>query len=625
MSTRRRFLRTSGTALAGALAWSTGCGDTAGSGVEPAYDVLVYGATPAGIAAAVAAADDGCSVALVEPTARIGGLIAGGLSHTDFRTFEGLNGAFNEFRERIVAYYSDAYGADSQQVEDTFRGTQGEPEVNLQVFQEMLADRSKVTVFTDHVLTNIDASAKGASRRIEQVDFLAPQGANFLAARVYLDATYEGDLLAEAGVEYRVGREGRDEYGESLAPPDPDGELQAYNFRLIATQEEGNRVAPKQPNGYRRNDYLDILPLLADGTIKSVFGYPRDCVYKAQIPRLPNAKYDINDVSHAPVRMSLPGENLGWPDGDHAERARIFDEHLRWNVGLLWFLQNDEEVPERFRAEASQWGWCADEFPDTAHLPPQLYVREARRMVGQHVYTEQDTRDAENDARTILHPDSIAMGDYGHNCHGTNHEGPRIGGKHTGEFYKVIAPYQIPYGVLVPKDVENLLVPTAASSSHVGFCALRLEPIWMSLGQAAGHAAALAVEHKASVQDVSAKEIQERLWSEGGAVIYVSDVPPGDPDFAAVQWWGSLGGLHGLAGPPEQKRGANILGQYHEAYVGHAAELDRELDEALWERWLLLAGEAGVTGRTLPGIAKKPTRGDWIRAAWQARGAAAAG
>jgi len=584
----------------------------------PPTDVLVYGATPGGIAAAVAAAKSGRTVTLVEPSRRIGGMITSGLSHADFHSFESLTGAFLDFSQRVEAHYAKTYGAESQQVKDSFRGTFGEPKVNLLVFEQLLAEHTNITVIQRLVLggAKVRRIGTGPMGRIESATFVRADGTLLtLEAGVFIDGSYEGDLMAVAGVPWRIGREGREEYGESLAPEMGDEQLQAYNFRFIATRDPANRVAPVAPRGYNREDFTGVLDALASGRIKTVFGYPRDCIFKAQTPPLPNGKYDINDVSGGPVRLSLPGRNLSWTEGDALARSVIFASHLRDNAGLLYFLQNDEAVPAQFRDEAREWGWCRDEFTETAHLPPQLYVRESRRMTGMHVYTQGDSEGLPRVARATLHLDSIAMGDYGNNCHGTAHEGPRFGGKHTGEFYNPVPPYQIPYGVLLPREVSNLLVPVAASSSHVGFCALRLEPIWMSLGQAAGHAAALAVEMNLPVQEVDVPALQRRLVADRSALIYVSDVLPGHPDFAAVQWWGPAGGLHVLEPRPASPRGKNIHGQYYEAAPGHAAHLDRPLDLVLASLWRALAWKLGLDADKLPVPDGRVTRGDFIRAA----------
>jgi hypothetical protein len=361
--------------------------------------------------------------------------------------------------------------------------------------------------------------------------------------------------------------------------------------------------------------------LLEKNAFKAVFTEKsgRDTgIYKAQFPQLPNGKFDINDVSHSAARLSMPGANHGWPDGDAATRARIFAEHVRYNLGLLYFLQHDPAVPARYRDEALQYGLCRDEFTSNGHLPEQLYVREARRLVGQHVFIEGDMDQATGDQRCVLHADSIAMGEYGPNCHGTSHEGPLFGGKHTGEFYKVVMPYQIPYGVIVPLKTSNLLVPVAVSSSHVGFCALRLEPIWMSLGQAAGHAAVEAITHKTTVQQVDVVRLQRRLHIDGSATIYASDVLPGHPDFAAVQWWGLLGGLHGLevrAEGEKPKRGKNIGGQYNETYPNHEVMLEKPMDAVTAVRWRKLAVDARVP---TDAVAQAVTRGEFIRRAFAA-------
>ncbi len=447
-------------------------------------------------------------------------------------------------------------------------------------------------------------------------------------SKVFIDGAYEGDLIASAQVAYRVGVESRDEYGELGAPEDGDGALQGYNFRLCMTQDPANRVPVSAPKGYRREDFAGLAELIADGKIKEAIGAgppePK-AIMKATIPVLPNGKRDINDVSSGVVRLSLPGDQLMWPEGDAATRQRIYEEHLRWNAGLIYFAQNDLCVPEAFRHEAATWGWCRDEFTESGHIPPQLYMREARRMLGLRIFTRNDTLHTPGDARGVLHRDGIATGDYGHSSHGIRHEGSRFGGKRLGEGIggrNLTPPYQVPYGTIVPEDVRNLLAPVPVSASHVGFCALRLEPIWSSLGQAAGHAAHLALKQGAEpdVRTVSVSQLQQRLHADGSATVYVSDVPPGHPDFAAVQWWGTAGGLHGLAPKPDGTlRGKTIQGQYSEAWLNHAAELDRPLDTALAKRWIQLADELGLPGKELQKLDNKLTRGEFIRKAWLIR------
>jgi hypothetical protein len=587
-------------------------------------DVAIYGGTPAGIAAALAAGRSGKQVLLIEPYSWVGGLVSNGLTHTDYHAYEGLSGTFLDFTRRVQAFYADRYGQDSQQVRDTHRGTHAEPRVNRLVFERMLAEVPTIRVLTRHVLRRAQAGGPSATTAatLRAITVLGPdQQAVTVTALVYIDASYEGDLMALAGETWCVGREGRAQYGESLAPEKADGQLQAYNFRLTFTNVADNRVAIPEPAGYRREDFIDILPLLEQGAFKAVFTAKsgRDTgIYKAQFPQLPNGKFDVNDVSHSAARLSMPGANLAWPDGDAASRARIFAEHLRYNLGLLHFLQTDAAVPARWQEEARQYGLCRDEFPTNGHLPEQLYVREARRMVGQHVFSEGDMDQAPGDQRCVLRTDSIATGEYGPNCHGTAHEGPLFGGKHTGEFYQVVMPYQIPYGVMVPRKTGNLLVPVAVSASHVGFCALRLEPIWMSLGQAAGHAAVEAITHKTTVQQVDVSRVQRCLHADGSATIYTSDVLPGHPDFAAVQWWGRLGGLHGLAarGAGEKpKRGRNLGGQYNETYPFHEVGLDEPLDATTAIRWRSLCHQAGIREPALP---EHATRGGMIRAAYRA-------
>ena len=587
-------------------------------------DVVIYGATPGGIAAAIAAAKGGHTVLLAEPTIRIGGMATNGLQHPDFRAFEALSGTFWEHNRRTLAYYAKTYGENSQQVKDTFRGTHAEPKVALLLFQQMLAEFPKITVKTEWTLVDANTRGPAGNRTVRAARFRDAAGAlHTFEAKIFIDGSYEGDLIAAAHIAYRVGVESRDEFGESAAPVNSSGDLQGYNFRFVMTDDPANRVPLTAPPGYRREDFLALLGLIRDGKIKRAFGGYRDTdnLVKLQIPVLPNRKRDINDVSAGHVRLSLPGDQLLWPEGDTATRQRIYDEHVRWNVGLIYFAQNDPDVPAAFRDAARPWGWCKDEFVETGGIPPQLYVREARRMIGLRLFTQHDTRHAEGDARAVLHRDSIAIGDYGHSSHGTSHEGSRFGGKRHGEGLGVVyAPYQIPSGTLVPKDVRNLLAPVPASASHVGFCALRLEPIWTSLGQAAGHAAHLALaDAQPDVRKLDTAKLQRRLHADGAATIYVGDVLTGHPDFAAVQWWASLGGLHGLAPKPTGRLlGKPIEGQHSEGWLNHDAKLATPLDAALAARWRALAAAQKIPAARLPAADGRATRGDFIRAAFSA-------
>lgn len=607
---------------------------TSPSGAAPKEcDVLVYGGTPGGIAAAVAAADEGRSVVLVEPYSFVGGLVSNGLTHTDFRSLESLTGVWHEFNRRIVAHYSEAYGADSAQVKATFEGNFAEPKVNRLVFEAMLAER-KVEVVTRHLVEGV-ASTRSMPSAILSANFKQREGDGTLAvqARLYIDASYEGDLMAAAGVRYTVGREDEATYREPIAknvPAGGDGKVQGYNYRWCVTNTPDRIPAPK-PTAYDRAEFLPLLELFAEGRLTHVFGiqHPKGmelaeglaaitskAIYKLQPPLLPNGKADINDMSHGVVRLSMPDINDAYPDADTAERQRIVDEHTRYQVGMLHFLQHDKAVPEAIRKDALSWGFCQDEWPEHGNLPEQLYVREARRMIGQHVFTQNDTLLGPDDVRIPLIRDSIAIGDYSHNCHGTGREGTRFGGKHHGEFYVRNAPFQVAYRTIVPVEVTNLLVPVAASASHVGFGALRLEPIWTAMGQAAGFAAHLALgAEKPVVQSVSVLELQALLHHQGAATLYVSDVPPGHADFVAVQWIGSLGGWHGLAKPEggTHPEWTTRFGQYAYAYPQHEANLDAPLDEALLKRWREILPEkmremaAGIS------VDGRLTRGDALR------------
>jgi hypothetical protein len=572
------------------------------AGLAVQYDVAVYGATPAGIAAAVTAARQGRSVALLEPTAHIGGLLTGGLSYTDFRTLEAVTGFFREYMDRVESYYRGKYGPDSQQVKDCFFGAHAEPHVSSLVLKRMMDEQPKLDAFTRHHLVSAErVSRPGGRTAIRAINLETPAGAKRILASTWIDATYEGDLAAAAGVPYRVGRESSKEYGERFAGvlyfrdgkilPGSTGEadktVQCYNFRLVLTSKPANRLAIPRPATYNRDEFISLLPHFRSGRIQSVFTEDTSGIVRLQA--IPNAKADMNDIKGAPIRLALPGETNGWPDGTPEHRAAIFNRHRDYAMGLLYFLQNDDEVPEAIRGKAREWGLPRDEFASTGHFPPALYVREARRIEGKYTFTEHDAMPAPRSVRVKLQADSIAIGDYSLNSHGHGRPAAPYPEFVEGDFSFSSTPFQIPYGVIVPRHVENILVPVALSASHVGYSALRFEPTWTALGHAAGLAAHLALDGPGNTHDVEPASIQRLLHRDGAATIYVSDVLPADPHFAAVQYLGLRGFLDDLvdassavAVPLKKRHGL----QYFYAHAHHAVETGRILDAALRERWL---------------------------------------
>lgn len=569
-------------------------------GQETRIDVVVYGATPAGIAAAVSAAKDGQSVLLVEPTDRIGGMLTSGLSWTDARTLESLTGSYQQFCMRVERFYIAQYGIGSPPHQGSFRGLHGEPGINLQALSQMLNDMPPVRLLRKYKLASVDIGGRGELKFIRTVQFVSASGMVMsVRGKEFIDATYEGDLMAKAGVEYTVGREGPEAYGESLAKDVPKGgdkQVQGYNFRLSMTKLEDNRVFPKAPKGYKREDFTGILPVLESGKIKHVFTDGLDGIFRTHLPLMANGKSDVSDTPNGLVRLSMPDIDEAYPDGDETTRQRIYDQHQYYTQGLLYFLQNDKEVPVDLQDSAREWGFCKDEFIENGNFPPLLYVREARRMVGQYVFTQNDVMTGANDVRTKHFADAIAIGDFSLNCIGTGREGTRFEGKQVGEFYQEVPPFQVPYGVIVPKKIGNLLVPVAVSASHVGFSCLRTEPMWMSLGQAAGHAAALAIFENKPVQAITVPMLQDKLHVDKLATIYLSDVGPGSSLFKPAQWFGTRGAFHGLVDPSALKmlKQEKVVDQYMTAAPGHEVNPRTKIDEATLARWVAIAQAEGI-------------------------------
>jgi hypothetical protein len=604
------------------------------------YDVLVYGGTASGIAAAINAAESGRTVVLVEPTARIGGIVTSGLSYTDFKSFEAIGGTFRDYTRRVEKYYADKYGADSQQVKDCYFGVHAEPHVSLAVWQEMLAEQPRVKVLLQHRLESVSlASASGGATVIKAARFqrLPLSETVELQARVFIDATYEGDLAAFAGAPYKVGRESTREYGERLAghlyfhdgkvlagsTGEGDARVQCYNYRLTMTRRPDNRVPVSQPANYRREEFTPVLEHFKSGRIQQVFTVTPTGILRTRW--MPNEKADINDIKGAPLRLSLLGENYEYPDGDYATRERIIARHRDYTLGLIWFLQNDPEIPAALKAETREWGLAKDEFIETGHFPPQLYVREARRLVGQYVFTERDALMSAGSVRAPLHADSIAIGDYSLNCHGEQPPGKFHSSIAEGDYSSSTVPFQIPYGVIVPQKIANLLVSVAVSASHVGYSALRLEYTYTAMGQAAGIAAHVALSRNVPISQAPVAEVQRLLHERGAYTCYFSDVDARSPYFRAAQYFGTRGFFHHLTDPQQITFTAPKLlrpgHQYFEAMPHHAAALNQPVDEPLARHWLELLASEATWARANNDAALRPngklTRGEFLQRLYQ--------
>jgi len=490
---------------------------------EPrSYDVVVVGATPGGIAAAIAAARAGCTVGVYEPSAHIGGVIVGGLTATDYGDRRTIGGISREFFGRVLEHYRGKYGSGSSEVRACNQGYWFEPHIAEQVFREFIDSTGRIQVFTQHPLIEVSVE----DRRIRRVRLRDDVGGVdfWVAGDMFVDALYEGDLLALAGASYRVGREGSYEFGEPHAgarpgEPEPEGtgdlRIQAYNYRLCLTDIADNRVPIPQPEGYRREDYVTVEAFVKASDEHT---FARHCVSMVPVP------FGKTDTNNGPAWQSTdwPGANHDYYSSIYDVRKQIADAHQRYVLGFLYFLQNDPAVPERIRAEASAWGLAKDEFEDNGNWPYALYVRESRRLVGKRIFTE-------HDATTDNHKsDSIGLGSYWLDSHFVRTlpqpDGTWRGG---GGVFIRIDPYEIPYGAVVPQDVQNLLVPVCCSATHVGYCTLRMEPVYMILGHACGEAAALAREKGVAVQDVDVAELQRRLTA-AGQLIHANRRPVAD-------------------------------------------------------------------------------------------------
>lgn len=515
-------------------------------------DIAIYGATPSGISAALAAARLGSTVALTERHDHIGGLMTNGLGASDIKVRGAIGGHFLEFVQSVRNYYSTTYGPDSVQLKDANDGYYFEPRVAELIFNNKLEAEPNITVLTNLELTAVNKRGN----RVTGLELRDRQTGAGVAvrAKVTLDATYEGDLAAMAGVPYRVGREAREEYGEpyagvlywgyrnkiyfdELSTGKGDDRIQAYNFRLPLTDDPENRVMVEKPDNYDPNEYRILQRQIWAGEVKNF----KEVVH---IVPMPNRKSDTNNHTIPLLSTDLPEENYPYPEASW-EWREAFTKRLRdYTLGLIYFCQNDYALPEEFREDASRWGLAADEYVDNGNFPRQMYVREARRIWGEHNFIAQDALVPPGGHRTPVQSDSIGCGSYEIDSHATRKYEPGIpvleGLLGVWQYSK---PYQIPYGVIVPQRVDGLLVTGAISGTHMGFSTLRMEPTWMAMGQAGGTAAHLAVEQDRQPRRVDVRELQRQLLADNAVIMYFQDVEFSEPRRKALEYFGSHGGI----------------------------------------------------------------------------------
>ena len=511
------------------------------------YDLVVVGATSGGIAAALTAARLGDKVALVSPSPWLGGMMTGGLSRTDFGSMKSAGGLFKEFTDRVRAYYTKKYGPDSPQLKASRNGYYFEPRVAKWIFSELLAEQPNITVLREHYPRDV---VKIGNRVIALYVLDRPRMIRkTLRAKVFIDATYEGDVAAQAGAAYRIGRESRGEFGEPHAGElfwEPvarkvvfgsgagDRKVQAYNYRLCLTRNPENQIPFPLPERYDRARYVTLLPDIASGRVKNM-------EQVLSILPLPEEKFDANNHPLGNPSSDLIGGGDSYPEADLWEREIIAKAHREHVLGLLYFVQHDAEVPESFRSEAQKWGFAYDEFIDNHRFPTQLYVREGRRIVGDYLFTQNDAQSLDPEYRPNFHRDSIAVADYPIDSHGTT---PERDGLLEGFFYlpgTQTRPSQVPYRVMTPQGIEGVLVSVCVSCTHIGYGTLRMEPVFMSLGTTAGTAAHLAIRHRVLPSQISAEELQRELLAQQHVICVFNDVPLEHPAWAALQWFGARG------------------------------------------------------------------------------------
>lgn len=515
-------------------------------------DVIIYGGTSAAVIAAVQVKKMGKTVIVVSPDTHLGGLSSGGLGFTDTGNKEVIGGLSREFYHRLYLHYQKPESWQWQKKEEYGNKGQGtpaldganrtmwifEPHAAEQVFEDFVNENG-ITVYRDEWL---DRSSEGIVKKKGGIRSVKTLKGNTYQGKMFIDATYEGDLMALAGVKYHVGREANSVYGEkwngvqtgvfhhrhhfgvkispyktegdpqsgllaevSAGPPGEygtgDHRIQAYCFRMCLSNHPDNRIPFPKPEGYDPARYALLARVFASGW-RETFD---------KFDPIPNRKTDTNN--HGPFSTDYIGKNYDYPEAGYERRKEIIKDHELYQKGLMYFLQNDPAVPAEVRTRMKEWGLPKDEFKDNGHWPHQLYIREARRMVGEFVMKEEDAL-----GKTKV-PRPVGMGSYTLDSHNVQRYVTEEGyvqnegdiGVHPDR------PYSIAYGSLLPRESEcnNLLVPVCISSSHIAYGSIRMEPVFMILGQSAATAAVLAINEKVSPQKLDYEKLRAVLLKEG--------------------------------------------------------------------------------------------------------------
>ena len=513
-------------------------------------DVIIYGGTSAAVTAAVEVVKSGKKAIIVSPDTHLGGLSSGGLGYTDTGNKTTIGGLSREFYHRVWLHYNDSNSWKWERHEEYGNKGQGtpamdgenrtmwifEPHVAEKVFEDFISEYN-IPIYRDEWL-NRESGVVTKEGKI--VSFTTLSGKTF-EGKMFIDATYEGDLMASANVSYTVGREACSEYNEQwngvqagvyhhghyfksdispyVIPDDPnsgllpyissepiqpnctgDDKIQAYCFRLCMSNHPDNRVSFEKPENYDPKNYELLARVFESGWDEWFNKYDM----------IPNRKTDTNN--HGPFSTDFIGMNYDYPEASYERRKEIIKEHENYQKGLLYFVSTDKRIPEDVRNEMSKWGLAKDEFTDNGNWPHQLYIREARRMIGNYVTTENEV------LGKINVKDPVGMGSYTMDSHNIQRYVTGEGyvqnegdvGVHPGK------PYKISYGSIIPKKEEctNLLVPVCVSSSHIAFGSIRMEPVFMILGQSAATAACMAIDRKEAVQDIDYSLLKEKLLSK---------------------------------------------------------------------------------------------------------------